>query len=166
MVSGALHLGARATATADATAERLDRMRTAQAFLRNHLEAARPRLGLARETTAAFVGEAGELAFAAAVSPRRGGGVHWIRLFVAEREGVRELAAVRRLAPVRPRSPDTPEGAPIVLVSDIAEARFAYYGAVPPDAPPRWHERWAGEVDLPLLIRIEVAFCSSHLTLK
>jgi len=156
MVTGGLQLGARGAATADATADRLDRLRTAQTFIRHHLETARPRLGLGRETTAAFAGERETLTFAAAVSPRRGGGIHWIRLFVAERDGMSALLAARRLAPMRARSGGGPERDAIVLVPAIRGARFAYYGASPAGAPPRWHERWSGEPGLPLLIRLEV----------
>ena len=33
-------------------------------------------------------------------------------------------------------------GTAVALVQGIEEARFAYYGSSPAEAPPRWHERW------------------------
>ncbi len=156
MVTAGLQLGVRGTQAIDSHADRLDGLRTAQSFIRTHLGAARPRLGTGRERAAAFAGGPRELSFAAAVSPRRGGGVRWIHLFVAERDGARALVASRRLAPVRARSPGEAPSEAITLVPGIEEARFAYFGSSPAEAPPRWHERWAGEPDLPRLVRLEI----------
>jgi hypothetical protein len=56
------------------------------------------------------------------------------------------------------RSPkEAPLGEPLVVVTDIADLRLAYYGRADEDADPLWQSEWKAK-GVPMLIRIDIAF--------
>ena len=46
----------------------------------------------------------------------------------------------------------------LVLLHNVQQLDIAYYGVVPPDKAPSWHDQWGGRAVLPLLIRVRVQF--------
>lgn len=55
---------------------------------------------------------------------------------------------------VDPKAP----GEPLVLLHNVQQLDIAYYGVVPPDKAPTWHDQWQGRSVLPALMRIRVQF--------
>jgi general secretion pathway protein J len=49
-------------------------------------------------------------------------------------------------------------GTPLVLLHNVQQLDISYYGVVPPDKAPAWHDKWQGRPALPLLMRIRVQF--------
>jgi general secretion pathway protein J len=49
-------------------------------------------------------------------------------------------------------------GAPLVLLHNVQQLDIGYYGVVPPDKAPAWHDQWQGRPVLPLVMRIRVQF--------
>ncbi len=47
---------------------------------------------------------------------------------------------------------------PLVLLHNVQQLDIGYYGVVPPDKAPAWHDTWQGRAVLPLLMRIHVQF--------
>jgi general secretion pathway protein J len=47
---------------------------------------------------------------------------------------------------------------PLVLLHNVQQLDIGYYGVVPPDKAPAWHDTWQGRPVLPLLMRIHVQF--------
>jgi general secretion pathway protein J len=55
---------------------------------------------------------------------------------------------------VDPQAP----GEQLVLLHNVQQLDIAYFGVVPPDKAPNWHDQWGQRAILPLLIRIRVQF--------
>ncbi len=55
---------------------------------------------------------------------------------------------------VDPKAP----GEPLVLLHNVQQLDIGYFGVVPPDKAPAWHDTWQGRPVLPLLMRIRVQF--------
>jgi general secretion pathway protein J len=53
-----------------------------------------------------------------------------------------------------------PQGQPLglVLLHGVQQLDIAYYGVLPPDKAPAWHDTWQGRAVLPLLMRVRVQF--------
>jgi general secretion pathway protein J len=49
-------------------------------------------------------------------------------------------------------------GEPLVLLHNVQQLDIAYFGVVPPDKAPAWHDQWQLKQALPLLMRIRVQF--------
>jgi general secretion pathway protein J len=49
-------------------------------------------------------------------------------------------------------------GEPLVLLHNVQQIDIAYFGVLPPDKAPAWHEAWQGRQTLPLLVRVRVQF--------
>lgn len=49
-------------------------------------------------------------------------------------------------------------GTPIVLLHNVQQIDIGYFGVLPPDKVPAWHDQWQDRADLPLLMRIRVQF--------
>lgn len=144
----------------EALAQRNERMRAVQGFLRARLSSARPVAfavntdsGLARR----FTGDERELAFVADLPDYLGrGGPHLHRLR-AERDGdgLRLTVAfelVQGGEVVEQPSPLLPE----VLADGLRSVRFAYRGMDEQQRPGAWQPRWQVAEALPLQVRIEI----------
>jgi general secretion pathway protein J len=46
----------------------------------------------------------------------------------------------------------------LVLLHKVQQLDIAYFGVLPPDKGPAWHDKWEGNSNLPLLMRIRVQF--------
>jgi general secretion pathway protein J len=44
------------------------------------------------------------------------------------------------------------------LLATIETAEFSYFGAVQSDGAAQWHDRWSGEMTLPMLVRVRLRF--------
>ncbi|MBV8978371.1 MAG: prepilin-type N-terminal cleavage/methylation domain-containing protein [Alphaproteobacteria bacterium] len=55
---------------------------------------------------------------------------------------------------IDPKAP----GEPLVLLRNVQQLDIAYYGVIPPDKAPAWHDSWQYRAVLPLLMRIRVQF--------
>ena len=49
-------------------------------------------------------------------------------------------------------------GEPLVLLHNVQQLDIAYFGVVPPDKTPSWHDQWQQRPTLPLLMRVRVQF--------
>ncbi|HWA88828.1 MAG TPA: type II secretion system protein [Rhizomicrobium sp.] len=49
-------------------------------------------------------------------------------------------------------------GEPLVLLRNVQQLDIAYYGVVPPEKAPAWHDQWQRLPVLPRLMRIRVTF--------
>ncbi|HVV64320.1 MAG TPA: prepilin-type N-terminal cleavage/methylation domain-containing protein [Rhizomicrobium sp.] len=63
------------------------------------------------------------------------------------------LSDLSDLAP-DPKAP----GEPLALLHNVQQIDIAYFGVLPPDKTPAWHETWQGRQTLPLLVRVRVQF--------
>jgi general secretion pathway protein J len=54
----------------------------------------------------------------------------------------------------------TPQGpgTGLILLHGVQQLDIGYYGVLPPDKAPAWHDTWQGRAVLPLLMRIRVQF--------
>jgi general secretion pathway protein J len=108
-----------------------------------------------------FVGESGEMRYAAALPARvSGGGLWYYRLAVAK-EGERSRLILQRAVPDLDATalPEFVDADRSILAEDIGELRIAYFGRDAGAAQlmePTWRESWDDTQRLPLLVRIEV----------
>lgn len=150
-----------ATATAnrgESLAQRNERMRAVQGFLRARIAAARPvafaidpATGLARR----FAGDERQLEFVADLPDYLGrGGPHLHRLMVErDGDGVRLLVGFHMVqggAVVEDPDPIAPE----VLVEGLRAVRFRYRGLDAQRRPGAWQSRWDAAEALPLQVEI------------
>jgi general secretion pathway protein J len=49
-------------------------------------------------------------------------------------------------------------GNPLVLLHNVQQIDIGYFGVLPPDKVPAWHDQWQGRATLPLLMRVRVQF--------
>jgi general secretion pathway protein J len=52
----------------------------------------------------------------------------------------------------------TAPGEPLVLLHNVQQLDIGYFGVVPPDKGPAWHDQWQLRPALPLLMRVRVQF--------
>ena len=152
-----------ATATAnrgEALAQRNERMRAVEGFLRARLLAARPvpyaideDSGLARR----FSGDETSMAFVADLPDYLGrGGPYLHRLQVTGRGGERRIevgfAVVQGGAVVEDPEPLAPE----VLVEGVDEVRFRYRGLGADQRLAEWQSKWEVPEALPLMVEVRI----------
>lgn len=80
------------------------------------------------------------------------GGFHALRLDV-ESKGTRRQLVLRSRA-----LGDTQDPSRSILLDDISDARFAYFGRTAPAEPAGWHDQWSGASGLPELVRLHLTF--------
>ena len=159
MLFGGVRFAVASLGRADEASERLRDLRIAHTFVRRRVAAALPLAvpGDARGRLA-FEGRPSSLSFATVLVPPlgHGAGPHWVRLSLDEAGGDFGLVFARH--PLR--GPGAVGGAASaerrLLLGGVAELRFSYFGASPPERSPRWHDRWTGETALPRLVRLRV----------
>jgi general secretion pathway protein J len=78
-----------------------------------------------------------------------------LEIFAVARAGRR---LVVRSAPFSGMLTGGAEPRETILLDGVSEARFRYYGVVPPEKEPRWHGAWQDMADLPRLVSVELAF--------
>jgi general secretion pathway protein J len=153
MLSG-INTGRRAWERADVANLAGETISGTQMLLRARLERAFPATRYDRiPTYADFFGKADGINF---LSPPRDiqapSGLMRYTLGLAS-NGDLVLNSLSDLA-LNPQSP----GQPLVLLHNVQQLDIAYYGVVPPDKGPNWHDTWGPSAVLPMLIRIRVQF--------
>ena len=136
-------------------------MRLAQEFMRAQLEQQHPlRMRKVAEFPLLFFGDRNEIRYAAALPSRvAAGGIWYYRLSVGD--DVRGPLVLERMVPDvnGTRVPDFNGAEKSIIVTGIAEIRFAYYGRDGGSSnadEPSWRDRWDNAQRLPLLVRIDV----------
>jgi general secretion pathway protein J len=136
-------------------------MRLAQEFMRAQLEQQHPlRMRKVAEFPLLFLGDRNEIRYAAALPSRvAAGGIWYYRLSVGD--DARGPLVLERMVPDvnGTRVPDFSEAEKSIIVTGIAEIRFAYYGRDGGSSnadEPSWRDRWDNAQRLPLLVRIDV----------
>lgn len=154
-VTGSLRIGISGTDRVTERAARTDDLRAVHGFLREHLEAARPlRWREQGGSRLAFAGEAERLSFVADMPAYPGvGGLYKLTLL---RQNA-EIVLSRELTEGRSPGFDLARGERHVVLRDVRSFNLAYYGAVPGEREPRWHDVWNDGNAFPELIRIRIA---------
>jgi general secretion pathway protein J len=165
---GGLRLGVRVWEAGDAQAADRSRIEAVQRFIRTYLSQARPLSAADRtgDDVISFIGRRDQLDFTAALPAHlSAGGFEHVALSFAELDDGRGL--VLRHGPLRRRDDgraelfelDDPETA--VLLADVTEVEFSYFGAPDQRDDAEWTDRWEDQERLPLLVRIRIGLAGS-----
>ena len=163
LLFGGLRTGNRVWEASDSRSDAVARIQTVHGFLRGRVSALTP-LGSAAvagdEPVAAFEGERTRLRFVAMLpSHFNVGGFQTIEVGLVEREGARDLGlAWWPYLPGGEPPVEPDEDSSMVLLEDVAEVAFDYFGAAGEDSMRAWTERWLDQPAPPELVRLTVAF--------
>lgn len=141
----------------EAMAERSERMRAVEGFLRKRISAARPiafQTGQANERPQRFLGEPERMRFVADLPNYLGRGGPYSHDFRVERsEGTHRIVLELNIISAGETVEDRSGRAPDVLVEGLASARFRYRGVDPESGElGAWTDRWAAVDRLPVLV--------------
>lgn len=157
VLTGALQGGLAGSERVDAQAERLNELRLAQAFIRRHVEAARPvQWTRDRRAVVAFEGRADTLDFVAVMPawPARGG-IYLVRL--AFEDG--DLVMTRRITSGEPAEFRYADGVERrVLARDVVGGGFTYFGAPADGRRAAWRDDWTGQHTMPDLVALALDY--------
>lgn len=153
-----------ASERAEAQAQRAERLRAVQSFLRTEVGAAMP-VPLAApepgEDPVVFEVAPDRLRF---VAPMPGylsrGGPHVLEFRLVPGPGGRRLEFQHAL--LMPEGALEPERPPEVLLDGIADARFAVRSVLPDGSPGPWRSDWDQPAFLPRLVRLELEFADPN----
>lgn len=156
MYSG-FRLGARSWESGEAKSETATRMRLVSGFIRRHLSEARVVVTRkANRAQPAFEGSRTEMRFVGEMPSHLGlGGPYSIRIHTLEDRGSQLAVSLSPHDPESGPAPDAPAHES-VLIDDLLEARFSYFGVPRRGADRRWYEQWSDARNLPTLIRLEL----------
>ncbi|HVU19810.1 MAG TPA: prepilin-type N-terminal cleavage/methylation domain-containing protein [Rhizomicrobium sp.] len=154
MMLQGIQTGRRVWERADVANARGETISGAQMLLRSRLERAYPATRYDKiPTYADFFGAANGVSF---LAPPRDihapSGLVRYTLALAP-NGDLVLSALSDLA----TDPSAP-GEPLVLLHNVQQLDIGYFGVVPPDKGPAWHDQWQLLPALPLLMRVRVQF--------
>ncbi len=155
----AIRVGAHSWEAGDSASGAAHELRLVTGLLRRHLRRAYPVVIVDRgRPELVFEGGEEQLSFVATVAPYLGvGGPYRISISVAESQQGSQLVFGRELFHVGARSP-TGESDESVLVDDLVEVKFSYYGAKNrKDEDPDWYVEWRDAERLPALIRVSIS---------
>jgi general secretion pathway protein J len=160
MLYGGLYLGTRSSELGISRADATERIRLIQSFIRREVSQAYPLLWKNKgKQRVAFRGESQRLHFAAILPPHRGiGGLYLVSIEMTPRLQGSELVFSYRLA--TPEIQGFEVGAEpderVVLLENVEEVEFAYYGNQEKEEEARWQARWKDPKRLPRLVRLRV----------
>ena len=166
MLFGGLRLGTRVWEAGSARAEDRARVEIAQRFLRSYIARARAtdRQDRRPRSTGSFLGSSNRLEFAALIPAHLSvGGFHRIVISTDDDdEGRRNLTvSLVLLQATEDESGDASvaDGAmDAVLLGDIADTQFSYYGVRRGDDQARWDDDWEELDGVPRLVRLRIVF--------
>lgn len=163
LLFGGLRTGNRVWESSNSRTDAVARIQTVHGFLRAQVSALTPLAAAAEaggEPKAAFEGERERLRFVAMLPSHFGvGGFQTIEVRAIEREGARDLGlAWWPYLPGENAPAEPDEDSSAVLLEDVGEVAFAYFGAEGEDAEPAWTERWLDQPAPPELVRLSVTF--------
>lgn len=144
----------------EAIAQRSERMRAVEGFLRRRLASAQP-IGFAVDpatgTVFRFVGEPDRMRFVADLPNYLGrGGPHLHDIAVQEDRDGRRLTAAFAMVLAGETVVEGDPRPPEPLVPDLREARFRYRGLDATNQLAEWRDRWDAVDQLPLQVSIEL----------
>lgn len=155
---GALRIVTRSWDAAAAREAETENLRAAYGFIRAELEQARPAFLEGKdERRNAFSGDGRRLNFVAPMPARRR---YTGRLYLYTLQLGGAWQGGRMELRYQPFSPDMEvgpgEAETLVLLRQVSDGEFAYFGRRQPDEEPRWHERWERQDAMPELVRIRL----------
>jgi general secretion pathway protein J len=162
LLFGGLRFGLRTWEAGGTRLAQTNEIEAAQGLLRRQLAEAQPVIVGAPEEDppVLFQGNGEALLFVAPLPAHRGiGGGHIFSLALEGSRGDAQLMLRWHL--LRPDVPGLPLFDPknsSSLLAGIDMVAISYFGRPSQEAPPRWLERWDGNLGLPELVRIQVAF--------
>lgn len=150
---GALRTGVQTWERAELKSRQVTDARMAEDFLRRSLGAAFPlRAG---DNSIAFDGDAAGLRFAGALPAHLGGGgVTLLSLGLQTRQAEAKALVLHHFA-----AGGTAQDS--VLLEDLAEVRFDFFGRSDDNAEPAWRESWPRGTRLPALVRMRLRFAGA-----
>lgn len=167
LLAGGLRFGTQVWHDGERRLNSLSAIQSVQGLMRRELSQALP-LDLSGDDqdTILFEGEAGYVRFAGP-SPSRlmVGGFYDIVIGLSYNDVALQLVMAWRL-----RSGDLAEGDvgldeteasdrdQVVLIDDVADVAFAFYGAAEEGGAPQWLDDWVDKNTLPLMVRVMVTF--------
>lgn len=86
------------------------------------------------------------------------GGFYEITFGLSHDEVAQHLVMAWRMRVSREDGSGESGGDQVLLLRDVSDLSFAFFGAGNDDEAPRWHESWAEMPMLPLLVRVVVSF--------
>jgi general secretion pathway protein J len=161
LVLGALRFGTTAWQRSGQHSARLEDVLHVQALLRNAIGRSYPRFtaSTAQAGYVEFDGDARSLTFLSeGPASLDYGGRFLFTLAVTERNGQYDLILRARpeLASAKAAQPET--ASERVLLANLAQVQFAYFGRKQDGGPVQWHQDWRKQREPPELVRIEIAF--------
>jgi len=162
LVFSSLHAAGRNWEISAKQIEMSDEFRLTSQFIRKNLAQTVPLIWInGKERKIAFAGESDEINFVAPLpSHRGGGGLSLLTLKTSEGEENKKLMLYYQMAVPEYQSFDInysdDEINSAVLVEDIDNVEFSYFGSEQPDDTPDWHDDWNIEDRLPLLVRLKI----------
>jgi general secretion pathway protein J len=160
-IGGTLRFGVRAWDAGTQEIERLSQVEAVQSFLRNEFSQPRKLFFEApgSEPEPTFRGGSTELRFAAASSAHAmDRGLYLFVIGIRDEQARNDLVLRWRIYRPDVSERDAMTGDPIVLLSNVADINFAYFGRKHDQAGPDWHAEWDDIDGLPELLRLEVGF--------
>lgn len=164
-LAGGLKLGSHAWSTTEHLADDLDAIEGTRRFLKSHLTASYPMVLPGSDdahTTIAFEGRSDSIEFTAEL-PRTytAGGLYRIKLSSLPDEDRPELTLYWQVERGQPLgAADHAWHQQRRLLGSGTRLHVSYYGATD-EQPAIWHKTWSGHMQLPELIRIEIAFAAN-----
>lgn len=156
----ALNNTTRATSAAENEAQRSERLRAVQGFLRRQLEGALllpMQVPDAGDELQVFEASADQLRFVAPMPGYLSRGGPYVQTFRLER-GAGGLRLVFEHQLLTPEGPLDSEREPELLLEGIAEARFEVRGLDDKGEPDDWHSDWDTPGQVPRLVRLRLRF--------
>lgn len=163
LMMGGIRFGVRAWEVSDTRIEDDTRIQAVQALLRRQLNGAAPtlRAGARGIGKIEFVGRAGEIRFVTTLPAHLApGGASLVALDGKVDGGTRALVMRWRPQNTGFQDRDTEDdwAEERVLIADVADLEFAYFGAEKPGDEPQWSDEWVDRRTLPLLVRLRLSF--------
>jgi general secretion pathway protein J len=156
LLFGGLRFGARAWEVGERRTGEVNRITVVQDFLRRYLT--RASLPMLSTDGIVFAGAPDVLRFIAPLPPHFGsGGLYTIEVRITP-EGTRRHLVVAWQIYRSDAAMEMSANPARLLIPDIDDARFAFFGADADGAEPVWHDRWAAMDRLPALVSLQVVF--------
>lgn len=152
-----LRLGTRSWESGDAKSVTSNQIRLVDGFIRRQLSKAQPVLTRDRNNwRLQFEGRESGMRFITDMPLHLGlGGLYEVGLAVTEDGEERQLMFTRQLFHPDSRSGSVDDDIDeTVLVDDLVEAEFSYFGATEENLQPKWHPTWDAMPRLPTLVRV------------
>ncbi len=158
MVYGGLRLGMRSWEAGQVRVEAVDDMRLVQEFIRRQLRqtVVTFRSDGFGERVVAFEGDAAQLNLVAPMLAYLGlGGLYFIQFDVIQENETDHLRV--RWWPFRADGfEDDDESEESILLSDVSDFEWSYFGSEESGQDPEWYQRWESQTQYPRLVRLRL----------